>query len=95
MSEKETVDLNGSQLEFVAEVVHSMNKRYCETHSDNSQPSWNDAPEWQKQSARNGVKYFITNPGVTPEETHVSWMSEKEADGTDQYSQEINSSDTN
>ncbi len=38
----------------IARVCHEVNKAYCEALGDNSQPTWEDAPEWQRSSARMG-----------------------------------------
>lgn len=54
---------------------------YCKFLGDNSQVKWEDAPEWQKQSALAGVKFVLDNPNVTSEQTHESWMQVKVADG--------------
>ena len=34
------------KVEQIAQVAHELNKAYCESLGDNSQPSWEDAPEW-------------------------------------------------
>ena len=65
----------------VAEIIHGVNKTYCEAIGDNSQPDWEDAPDWQKESAVNGVIFHLENPDATPENSHESWLAEKEADG--------------
>lgn len=62
--------------EQVAKVCHNVNKAYCESIGDNSQPSWDDAPQWQKDSAMNGVDFHMRND-VTPEQSHENWMKEK------------------
>ena len=41
--------------EDIAKVAHEVNRAYCEALGDTSQLSWEDAPEWQKASARAGV----------------------------------------
>lgn len=66
--------------EFVAEVCHNVNKAYCEGIGDFSQPSWEYAPEWQKQSAIKGVKFHFEED-ISPAQSHENWMKEKEADG--------------
>lgn len=66
--------------EQVAKVCHNVNKAYCESIGDTSQPSWEDAPQWQKDSAMNGVDFHMKN-NVTPEESHVNWWREKEDNG--------------
>jgi hypothetical protein len=69
-----------SELELIAKVCHNVNKVYCESLEDYSQTSWEDAPDWQKNSAINGVKYHLEND-VTPEMSHISWMNQKEQEG--------------
>ena len=69
------------RVEVIAQLCHEVNKAYCESLGDLSQPKWNDAPEWQKESAINGVKYhFNTNP-TKPEDSHNSWLKEKLENG--------------
>lgn len=58
-----------------------MNRRWCELNGDNSQPSWEDAPEWQKTSAINGVNCHLDNPNAKPSDSHDSWLEEKRRDG--------------
>jgi hypothetical protein len=66
----------------IAKVAHEANRAYCETIGDNSQPPWNAAPEWQRESAINGVAYHRKNGlAATPERSHENWLAEKEADG--------------
>lgn len=69
------------KVEFIAKVAHQVNKAYCESIGDFSQPSWEEAPKWQRDSAVAGVKYHIENPGVTPEDSHKSWLNFKKEDG--------------
>lgn len=61
----------------IAEVCHEANRAYCLAIGDDSQPHWDDAPDWQRESAINGVQFHADNPGSTPEDSHVSWMVEK------------------
>lgn len=61
--------------------AHDVNRAYCNALGDLSQPTWEDAPEWQKKSARDGVKYHLDHPEATPEQSHESWLAEKKADG--------------
>jgi hypothetical protein len=69
------------KIEDVARVCHEANESLCVTQGDFSQPSWDDAPEWQKKSAVNGVKFHLENPGASASASHESWLAEKEADG--------------
>lgn len=67
--------------EQIARVCHEVNRAYCESIGDSSQPSWEDAPEWQRKSAVNGVQFHIDNPHASPSHSHEEWLKEKEADG--------------
>jgi len=67
--------------EEVAKVCHEVNRAYCQALGDNSQPPWDEAPEWMKTSALNGVNLHADNPDAGPEASHESWMAEKEATG--------------
>ena len=69
------------QVEQIAKVCHEANRAYCESIGDNSQPTWENAPDWQKKSAITGVQYHLDNPNSKPEDSHNSWLKEKEADG--------------
>ena len=68
------------RIEQVARTAHEVNRAYCKSIGDDSQPSWENAPKWQKDSAMNGVKFHLTG-NKTPEESHESWLKEKEDDG--------------
>ncbi|HSV30007.1 MAG TPA: RyR domain-containing protein [Candidatus Omnitrophota bacterium] len=65
----------------IARVCHDVNRAYCAAIGDTSQPAWDDAPDWQKQSAIAGVEFTLANPDVGPSASHESWMAEKERDG--------------
>ena len=67
--------------EQIAIVAREANRAYCETIGDFSQPKWVDAPEWQRKSAINGVRFHIVNPDANYSASHESWLKEKEADG--------------
>lgn len=68
-------------VETVAKVTHEANRAYCQTLGDDSQPTWEDAPDWQKESAINGVKFHLENPDASLSASHDNWMAEKLADG--------------
>ena len=65
----------------VAKICHEANKAYCATIGDDTQPSWEDAPEWQKESAINGVRFHCLNENTTPADSHNSWLKEKTEQG--------------
>ena len=65
----------------IARVAHEVNRAYCQALGDNSQPAWEDAPLWQRESALLGVKLHTENPDAGPQASHESWMAQKVADG--------------
>lgn len=65
----------------IARVAHEINRAYCASLGDTSQPAWEDAPEWQQKSAIAGVEMHLANPDATPEQSHESWLAQKVADG--------------
>lgn len=68
-------------IEQIAKICHQANKAYCESVDDYSQLDWNDAPDWQVNSAKIGVQFCIDNPGAPPSANHDSWLKVKEAEG--------------
>lgn len=68
-------------IEQIAQVAHEVNKAYCEALGDSSQPSWDDAPDWQKSSAVKGVEFHLENPDASPSASHESWMAQKTEEG--------------
>ena len=67
--------------EKIAKICHDANKSYCESIGDNSQPSWENAPDWQKQSEIKGVNYLLKNPYSDPSSSHSCWLEEKISEG--------------
>lgn len=61
----------------IARVTHEVNRAYCLALGDTSQPAWEDAPAWQRDSAVNNVTFHIANPGAGPEHSHDEWMRHK------------------
>lgn len=66
--------------EQIARVCHEVNKAYCEALGDKSQVPWEEAPEWQRASARMGVDLH-TMGNFPPEASHISWSKQKLEDG--------------
>ena len=64
----------------IARVAHEVNRAYCQALGDATQPRWNDAPEWQRASARMGVDLHEMGD-FGPEASHISWMNQKLEDG--------------
>lgn len=61
----------------IAAVAHAANAEYCRGLGDDSQPSWDNAPQWQRQSAIDGVEFHLTNPDAGDSASHDNWMAEK------------------
>jgi hypothetical protein len=53
-------------VEKIAQIAHEINAAYCRSIGDNTQPTWENAPEWQKSSSTNGVKFHLENPDASP-----------------------------
>lgn len=64
----------------IAAVCHTVNKAYCEAMGDDSQPDWKDAPDWQKNSAIEGVKLHLEDD-IGPGASHEAWMKLKLEEG--------------
>ena len=43
-------------IRLIAKACHEANKVYCESIGDDTQPSWENAPEWQKESVAKAKK---------------------------------------
>jgi len=62
-------------------VAHEVNRAYCQALGDESQPLWEEAPQWQRDSAMLGVRLHTENPDASAAASHESWMAQKVADG--------------
>lgn len=69
------------EVKQIAMVCHGANKAYCESIGDTSQLEWENAPEWQRDSAIKGVEFNLANPGALPDAAHKSWFAQKESEG--------------
>jgi hypothetical protein len=65
----------------IARTCHEVNRIYCQSLGDYSQPNWNAAPEWQQLSAMQGVEFHLDNPDAGDEASHENWCREKFDDG--------------
>lgn len=68
------------KLNDIARLCHEVNRAYCQAIGDDSQPAWEDAPAWQRESARMGVDLHLMGD-FGPEASHISWMKQKVEDG--------------
>ena len=67
--------------EQIARAAHEVNRAYCQALGDMSQLIWEEAPQWQRDSALLGVRLHTANPSASPAASHESWMAQKVADG--------------
>jgi hypothetical protein len=66
-------------VEAAAHAAHEANRAYCILMGDMSQPPWDEAPRWQRESAMMGVKGVMQGNG--PRESHLSWLQHKTEEG--------------
>jgi hypothetical protein len=66
---------------LIAKACHEVNRAYCAALGDLSQLPWDQAPQWQKDSAIVGVNLHCENPDAGPQASHESWLKQKEAEG--------------
>lgn len=69
------------EMSEIAKVCHEVNRAYCASLGDTSQLPWEEAPQWQRDSAVNGVRHAQANPNAHPSDSHKSWLEEKRAAG--------------
>lgn len=66
---------------YLAAVCHEANRMFCCSQDDFSQPLWENAPEWQRESAIKGVQFCIDNPNAPASANHDAWLEVKRAEG--------------
>ena len=71
--------MQDSRVIAAAHATHEANRAYCKWQGDDSQPNWDWAPDWQRTSELLGVIGVLR--GNTPEDSHASWLAEKERTG--------------
>ena len=69
----------------IAELCHNVNRVYCLQIGDDSQPEWKEAPDWQRESAIDGVQKIVAGLRkgihVSAWDSHNSWLEHKIKDG--------------
>ena len=68
-------------MDRIAHVCHEANRAICQASGDDSQRPWAQAEEWQRQSARDGVRFRVENPDATAADQHGAWCDAKVRDG--------------
>lgn len=68
-------------IEQVAAICHEVNRAYVKAVEGKEVEPWHKAPQWQRDSAIDGVFNFAEEPDATPEMMHEKWMDYKIANG--------------
>lgn len=67
-----------SRIASIAMVAHEVNRAYCLAIGDcMDMPHWRDSPQWQRDSCIAGVKAHLSDPDMTPADSHESWIKGK------------------
>ena len=69
------------KLERIAEVAHEAHKIYCHQVGRMGEKGWNEAPEYQRRNAVQGVRQVQANPLIEPAEIHAQWVERKKQQG--------------
>lgn len=72
---------SSERIAAIARICHETNRVYCTTLGDYSQTLWELAPQWQRDSAMNGVAFHLAHPEASDATSHENWMREKLANG--------------
>lgn len=71
-----------SIIEACARAAHEVNRAYSRALGDKSHAHWEEAPEWQKESARIGAKLHLESGGnMSPADSHGAWLMVKATEG--------------
>lgn len=73
--------ISGLATTDMASICHEANRRYCWGLGDVSQVPWDQAPEWQRSSAVDGVNAILDGRVKSPEDSHQNWFHDKRAAG--------------
>lgn len=73
--------MKGDRIFAIAQVCHEANRAYCAAIGDDSQSPWENAPEWQMDSAVSGVQKIADGEITAPEQSHEGWSAHKLAEG--------------
>lgn len=69
------------KIALIASIAHGINLAYSASLGDHSHLPWEETSEELKKSIEYGVKLHLENPDTTPEQSHESWLAQKEKDG--------------
>jgi hypothetical protein len=67
-----------SRIAQIAVICHQANKAWCDINGEvPSQLDWEDAPQWQRDSAKAGVRFALENPDAPASAQHDAWSKDK------------------
>ena len=66
--------------EEIAQVCYEANRVLQRINGEEPGPSWEQAPQWMKDSVVDGVVYAM-NTSVTPEQLHQNWVDYRASNG--------------
>jgi hypothetical protein len=66
---------------FIAKACHEANRAWCQSDGDFSQKHWDEAEQWQRDSAIAGVRFRLENPDAPASAQHEAWSADKIANG--------------
>lgn len=69
------------EIDKIAKVCQEVNREYCISIGDDSQYTWEDAPDWQKETVRLGVLFHLNNPDAVASDSHDEWLKVKRKEG--------------
>ncbi len=69
------------QVEQIARVCHAALSAYRESLGQDPLPAWDAAPEWQRRSSREAVRFRLTHPDAPADAQHEQWRRDRLADG--------------
>lgn len=62
------------KIEEIAKVAHEINAALARAYGNNSHFTWDEAPQWMKDSAIEGVEFHMENLDAAPGYSHECWM---------------------
>jgi hypothetical protein len=68
-------------IEKIARVFHEANRGWCAANGDDSQITWEEAPQWQRDSSIDSVKFALAHPDAPDSAQHDAWMETKLSQG--------------
>ena len=73
--------MNKEKVIYIAKACHEANRVWCQANGDDTQKHWQDAEQWQRDSAIAGVEFKLNNPDAGHDAQHNAWMQDKINDG--------------